>query len=376
MTTAFKAESVTITYLRGLASLGVVIYHVREDLWIGWKSIRTLGSATLFDKSVSLLSIPAPYMGSGVILFFLLSGFCIALPYVGNNPRMLDIKEYGARRFFRIYPPYIFAIVLTLIIELILQRMNAGLLTPVNTYLTNIAMIQNYTTGALPTNGVLWTLPIEIELYISFPIVLFLLHRFGIKILMVVSCIVSLSALGLYLTGHTWLHDNFAMYWLIWTSGAVLADYYAKDLLRVPPYWVTILGILSLAAALFAQTMGVKESNLEVLYGCFYFALLWLGLTTEYRWSEHIPKLLVKLLTILGTCSYSLYLIHKPIFRLCGVIWINTFGGKPVNFLVPLVFTALIIPIALFVYHLIESPSHKLAKKIARAWRNQPQGKV
>lgn len=368
-TKATRSESVTISYLRGLASLGVVIYHVREDLWIGWKALRTLPSATLFDKAASLLSIPAPYMGSGVILFFLLSGFCIALPYVGNSSRKFDFKEYGARRFFRIYPPYIFAIALTLVIEVVLRAINNNSLSPLSHYLANIFMIQNYTTGALATNGVLWTLPIEMELYLTFPIVLYILTKYGTKVLVMVTAAVSLTVMVFYLTGQSWLHDNFAMYWIIWTAGAILARNYVNDTLRVPSNWIVFGGFVSLGAALVLQTKGVESAHLELLFGCFYFSLLWLGLTTEHRWASKIPKLFVKLLNTLGTCSYSLYLIHKPFFRLWGTVWIRHFGGKPVNFLIPLAFVAVIIPIAWVIYTVVEAPSHILAKRVATAWR-------
>lgn len=203
-----KKESATITYLRGLASLGVVVYHVREDLWIGWDSIHPLEAANTFDRLASLLSIPSPYMGSGVILFFLLSGFCIALPYVGINPRKFEFKEYVARRFFRIYPPYFFAIVLTLMIEFLLHIIVDHRMSPLKTYLANLGMIQNYTTGALVTNGSLWTLPIEMELYITFPLVLFILLKFGSKALLWVSGVVSVAGLAIYLSGVNWLLGN------------------------------------------------------------------------------------------------------------------------------------------------------------------------
>jgi peptidoglycan/LPS O-acetylase OafA/YrhL len=364
----YKSESATINYLRGLASLGVVIYHVREDLWIGWNAIWSFPSATVLDKTVALLSIPAPFLGSGVILFFLLSGFCIALPYVGNNGRSLDLKEYAIRRFFRIYPPYLSAIVLTFIIELVLQHIQGTDISSIKTYLVSLIMIQNYTTGPLEANGALWTLPIEFELYITFPLVFYILNKFGAKVLIGFSCLISLSSFAIYLSGVDWLHDNFAIYWLVWNAGALLAKYYADNTLAMPSKWVIFTGVASLCIALVAQTSGVSAANLEFLYGYFYLILLWFGLTTEYRWDSRIPKIIVGPLTILGTCSYSLYLIHKPLFRLWGVLWTNHFGNKPVNFLVPLMFVVLMIGISWGFYHLIESPSHRLAKTAAKKW--------
>jgi peptidoglycan/LPS O-acetylase OafA/YrhL len=360
-----KGESATVVYLRGLASFGVVMYHVREDLWVGWNSLHYSKSATLFDKSVALLSIPAPFLGTGVILFFLLSGFCISLPYVGINSRKLELKEYSIRRFFRIYPPYLCAIILTFVIELVLSQIHKWHITSFTTYLANLLMVQNYTTGVLQIDGALWTLPIEMELYIAFPIVLFLLLRWGPKVLISFTGIVSLTILIIFLNGVHWLESNFAMYWLVWSAGAVLAKYYAAGTLKMPSKWIIISGIISLIIAVVAQSRGIPSTNLDLLYGYFYLTLLWYGLVTEHIWAAHVPELIVKVLTILGTCSYSLYLIHKPIFRLFGVIWSGYFGSKPVNFLIPTAFALLVVCIAWGFYNLIEAPSHKLAKKIA-----------
>jgi len=370
--TTYKGESATIIYLRGLASFGVVMFHVREDLWVGWKSIRLDKSTTLFDRASAWLSIPTPFLGSGVILFFLLSGFCISLPYVSPNARKLDLKEYGIRRFFRIYPPYFFAIILTFVIELILTQIHTWKITSPTIYLANFLMVQNYTTGALPIDTALWTLPIEMELYIAFPIVLYLLSRWGANALIYFTGFVSLTALIIFLSGGVnWLGSNFAMYWLVWSAGAVLAKYFAAGTLKIPPNWIIATGFISLLIALAGQIRGIYATNLELFYGYFYLVLLWYGLITEHLWNKYIPKIVVKSLTILGTCSYTLYLIHKPIFRLFGVLWKNYFRSKPVNFFIPIIFALLIVCIAWGIYNLIERPSHIWAKRIANRMKKE-----
>jgi peptidoglycan/LPS O-acetylase OafA/YrhL len=366
-----KSESATIVYLRGLAAFGVVLYHVREDLWVGWNALRGSSSASALDKAVAWLSIPTPFLGSGVILFFLLSGFCISLPYVGNNARKLNLEEYAIRRFFRIYPPYLIAIIFTLIIEFILLKVYALPVGPYTSYLANVFMVQNYTTGALTSNGALWTLPVELELYIAFPIVFYLLKNHGAKALIIITGIVSLIALGLFISGQFWLGSDFAMYWVVWCAGVLLAREYANGTLRKPSAWLLVTAVIAIGLAVVLQVRGVPSPYLELFFGFFYLALLWLGISTEYRWNKYVPGSIVKVMNVLGTCSFSLYLIHKPIFRLIGILWNNYFGGKPVNFLIPVGFSILMVFIAWVFYLLIEAPTHALAKKLSRT-KKQP----
>jgi len=366
-----KSESATIVYLRGLAAFGVVLYHVREDLWVGWNALRGASSASAFDKTVAWLSIPTPFLGSGVILFFLLSGFCISLPYVGNNARKLNLEEYAIRRFFRIYPPYLIAIIVTLIIEFILLKAYSLPVAPYTSYLANVFMVQNYTTGPLTSNGALWTLPVELELYIAFPVVYYLLKNWGNNALIIITGIVSLIALSLFISGHFWLGSDFAMYWVVWCAGVLLAKAYANGTLSKPSNWLLVTAVIAIGIAVVLQVLGVPSPYLELLFGYFYLMLLWFGITTEYRWNKHIPAGIVKVMNVLGTCSFSLYLIHKPFFRLIGIIWVNYFGGKPVNFLIPVGFSILMVFIAWGFYLVIEAPTHALAKKLSRT-KKQP----
>ena len=63
--------------------------------------------------------------------------------------------------------------------------------------------------------------------------------------------------------------------------------------------------------------------------------------------------------------SYSVYLLHFPIFRLLGDIWTGVFGGKPESFLVPTLGVVLVIPIAWLFYRLVEEPALKIGRRLA-----------
>src|SRR5437660_8666897 len=60
-----------------------------------------------FDASRTfLVLLPFSLGWSGVAIFFVVSGFCIHL----NFRRKPDWRDFTLRRFFRIYPPYLFAV--------------------------------------------------------------------------------------------------------------------------------------------------------------------------------------------------------------------------------------------------------------------------
>jgi peptidoglycan/LPS O-acetylase OafA/YrhL len=66
----------------------------------------------------------------------------------------------------------------------------------------------------------------------------------------------------------------------------------------------------------------------------------------------------------LGKISFSLYLIHFPLFRLWGLAWVHEFGDKPANLFVCLLASLAAVLIAGVFYKYVEKPSHQLARQV------------
>ena len=95
---------VSIDALRGIAALGVVLYH----------AVHQTGSAVpdnLFRYPVKLIQFLSSFGYIGVFLFFVISGFCIHLQWAktraaGETPR-INFGSFWKRRIRRLYPPYV-----------------------------------------------------------------------------------------------------------------------------------------------------------------------------------------------------------------------------------------------------------------------------
>jgi len=99
---------------------------------------------------------------AGVVLFFLISGFVIPFSVRGG----LEPRRFALRRFLRIYPLYIVALVLLVIgggFGLLPEWNWLGDASP-GTWFANLLLVQDYS-GQRPILGVSWTLIIELGWY-------------------------------------------------------------------------------------------------------------------------------------------------------------------------------------------------------------------
>ena len=349
--------------LRGVAALGVVLFHIRVDLWIGWREITAHPERySALARGAAWFSAPMPFLGSGVMLFFVLSGFCIHWPQAGG--RSPDWKTYAVRRGWRIAPPYLAAALLSLGAAWLASTwFHHGDSTANSTRWKTLLMLQNYGSerGQLQANPSLWSLPVELELYAVYPLFLWWWRRWGTATTFAVMAAISLAATVAWFSGQRWVEWNFAIYWPIWCAGAWLAE---KSLDRTLPspgrihHGVLLLGAVGCVAL---DLSGRPEVVAHFYWGAEYFLLLWCALSLRA-----LQGFGAKVLGWLGRISYSLYLIHFPFFFLGGAIWMYFDGGKPANLLMTLLFLPPCLLLAQLFHVLVEAPSHGWARTFAR----------
>src|SRR4029079_6537576 len=100
-----------------------------------------------------LLVLPATLGSAGVAVFFAVSGFCIHLSFQ-RNP---ESRDYIFRRFFRIYPPYLFALVLFAFIYPP-TRLSFASLQDFTQLLSHLFLVHNFGSSTFNgINGAFWS---------------------------------------------------------------------------------------------------------------------------------------------------------------------------------------------------------------------------
>ena len=356
--------------LRGLAALGVGWFHARVDLWVGFKAMQADPSSyTLSDRLLSYLSLPASQLGGTVMLFFVLSGFCIHLP-IASRQRVPHWPSYAVRRFVRLYPAYLATLLLCLPAALLFFHA-ADQPGELSAYASSALLLQNWLQGGrqVAMNPSLWTIPVEAEAYILYPMLYWLWRRKGMKATIVYTLACTLIGFLLFANGLGQASTSFFKYALIWNAGAWLAEAYVNQ--QLPP-WTRLhsigLGLIPFLTML-AGLIGIDMFYLHYGWGLWSVLLLQWVLGPGAKFFGH-DRWWVRILILTGTVSYSYYLLHFPVFKLAGAVWVHLFASKPVSFLVPTMATIAMIPIAWSFYVLVEKPTHKLARKLGASVEN------
>src|SRR5215510_3689298 len=207
--------------LRFIAISAVLFHHLLAMFLSGsGRSAEVRTYAQWFAAAdQSWLVIPAYCGHFGVNLFFVISGFILALPFAKrafNGQASPNLKSYYLRRVTRIEPPYLLNLIASLFYShgLVYGRESA-------------------------INGVAWSLEIEIQFYLLTPLLvrMFRLRNGAARRALIVALIVGFGALSqwaIYPSGSARLRltlINFAHYFL---TGFLLVDLYLTGRLRSP----------------------------------------------------------------------------------------------------------------------------------------------
>ena len=100
-----------IDLLRGVAILLVIAFH-SVGASFGFDQLKWgAGLGLDFDVGMQfLIVLPATFGWAGVAVFFAISGFCIHNSF--SKESALGFFRYAVKRFCRIYPPYILALLI------------------------------------------------------------------------------------------------------------------------------------------------------------------------------------------------------------------------------------------------------------------------
>lgn len=333
----------SIDALRGIAALGVVLYHAIEQ---GKNALPN----NLFDYPVRALQFISSYGYIGVFLFFVISGFCIHLQWAkakatGVEP---DVRfgPFWKRRLRRLYPPYIIALALFLLVAYSYGELN---FTHFFFYdiVMHLLMLHNLDPQTCYTiNGVFWTLAIEEQLYLAYFLLLFVRIRWGWRVTIAV-CLAARVA-WMFLSYFVWVKFSYglpvpeaaASHWFTWALGAIGVELYF-GLIQLPRWSrdLRLSGLLIAGATVLSYYLQFIPKDtfaknfawflLHPIWGLGFFILINRLVLAEQSWIRRatVPSA-VSLFATLGIFSYSLYLTHELVvivsWRFTNPAWLQS----------------------------------------------------
>lgn len=368
--------------LRGVAALSVVFLHVSNIYADTFRSDFQGIAAALKLFAVS----PLGFLIEGsqaVLVFFVLSGFVLTLML----ERPISYAEYAARRFARLYIPYIASVaVAVVLIQCFGSRqlpdqskwMNQflGVTVTPTAVLDHVLFIGAYDTAVF--NFVIWSLVQEMRISLLFPFLLAGVKRFGVVKSLAVSLAVSFVAVPIFYyidrrTTHQTL-GNLPLtfhYILFFVTGICLALHRQ----RLAAWYAGLTTARRALLAIAALCLYVLPPNtvylLHVKTGMLYQWLEWPAIAFLIVASINSPWLRRLLATAplvwLGRVSFSLYLFHGIIL----VEAMNLFYEKVDTGLIVAGCLVASLVAAEIGYRLIEHPAIALSHRWAQAIRKR-----
>ncbi len=326
--------------LRGLAAFSVFIWHA----WAAFPGRQPNLLDWLVDGDAA------------VDLFFVLSGFVLALPYTGKrSDQRLSYPAFLIRRVFRLYPAYLASISLALAAKQFMTSsvFGYGIVKPGAVSHSQILRAVLMVAPGIPVDRiepVIWSLILEMRVSIVFPFFIYAMRRLRPQ-----------------------------MQWFAWGGAAVIGCF--VPLITYPAFFLLGIAIASNLESLKSLAAGLPAA---VKAACWVSAL-WLfhgaHVLTEVRLQrDTVVSVAVALLIVLtcatpaasrvlstapmrflGDVSYSFYLVHQPLlFLFISLflpygIWLCMAGGLLLSWLV-----------AWLMFHYLEMPLHQFGRRISK----------
>ncbi|MBJ8247827.1 acetyltransferase [Staphylococcus pseudintermedius] len=357
--------------VRAVAVIAIIIYHLNPQ----WLSGGFLGVDT----------------------FFVISGYLITslLLTEYHNTGKIELMSFWLRRVKRLIPAVLFLVMGVIVLSLIfmpteIQKVRADSIAAIF-YVSNwwyiMQNVDYFEQFAVQPLKHLWSLAIEEQFYLVFPIVLLSLLSFirrlkSIRIIFLILLVISMIAMMvLYVPNENVARVYFGTDTRIQTllMGVLLALVWPPFQLKAKVNrqmrtMIDTAGVVGLAI-LFICFKFVSETNSILYYGGFFLISMvtLLVIASSVHPSGYFAKFLGnKVFTFIGSRSYSLYLWHYPIIVLIH----HQFVQGQIPPLVYVVEILLMVLMAEFSYKFIEQPFRKEGFNIfafnhLKNWRSQ-----
>jgi peptidoglycan/LPS O-acetylase OafA/YrhL len=377
---SFRLASIDV--LRGIAALSVALYHIwGHDGTYPWPSIGVVEQSA-DPHLLSYLTSPFRWGYLGVSFFLVLSGFCIHIQAARKRQETggygLQLREFFLRRIWRLYPAYAVAVIGTTILILLASLWFPGM--HVEGYrgqigfwdvLAHLTMLHGYFESTFYSiASVFWSLALEFQLYLLYPIFLLLFRKVGTVRAVLLLTLVSLvwryfamaAGYGLISVSE---HGPYVLMGCVfarmpeWLFGAWLAEKYVawRSTERAQPMRVGLIALFALIA-FFVSILSTLSRNMWVvtdpLFGVA-FTLVVAAAVFHKPGTTREPSVIFRFFAWLGVVSYTLYLFHLQFSWLVAPV-IAKIPGVWVPFVARLVWLGLTIVVVRWLFILVEKP--------------------
>jgi len=368
-----KIESLHM--LRGLAAFYVMVGHVR---WlIAAPNVDFFSAPVSLQNKISIYLLSIFRFGhEAVLVFFLLSGFVIHLSIskqiATGGTYKFNFKDYFFKRFIRIYPPFILALIITFSLDIIAQKLLLTTHSHTTPYpIINSSFNFNFSLPDLGGNllfaypqyaifwgsdGPLWSLKYEWWFYLLYPLFI-AVNRWNAWVSLLLVFLIKVLVINL-IYDYTLIKD-ILVFFDIWFMGAIMADIFTKRIKININFLIPL--ILLLPFCLFKSAwIGFMPSEFWPYFGNLLFGLGIIGLIAIcIRFDSFLFKsVLSKALIFLGDISFSLYIIHLPFLLFISGLLMkqNSEGHLPNHFWFVLPSIAFCTFLGWLCYQIVERP--------------------
>ncbi len=344
--------------LRGLAALLVVVLHATE-FW----------TRTVCDYKV-------PFWGngtSGVDIFFIISGFVMAVSTIGREHKTHPARAFLGRRLIRVVPLYwlmSFIVIAKLRAVAHLPQFQNTLHHPdtsLRFVLASLFFVPYLNTEGqvMPALAVGWTLNYEMFFYLLFAAALALrvsVARFLTPVMVVLASVA-------FFRQSTWpALTTLANPLLLEFLGGVLLGKLTLQGFRLPLWLAMSLGVAGLGLLTLIPYPDIPKWRM-IAWFLPALALVAAAVSLEEPFGKRLPRWVL----LLGNSSYSLYLSHMILFpflvKILMHVHVLTFGV--IRRQDELITIGFFVPLAIFVglacYQFIEKPMNDFLRRLLLA---------
>ena len=334
-----------------------------------------VGAVILYHAQITILG-HQPFKGGfiGVDIFFVISGYLITSIILKEllTTGSFSFKHFYERRIRRILPALLFVMLVSLpfawmyLLPDIFVDFSKSILYSLgfssNFYFWHSGQQYGAESGLLKPFLHTWSLSVEEQYYILFPIVLLITFKYFRKYLIHILIFSFIVSLGL--TDWTSRNYSSASFYFLHTrmwellAGSILAYFEITNGYRSKN---TTLNLILPTIGLLLIGHSILSFNDKILHPSFYTLSPIIGVCLIIWFSdknEIITKILsTKLFVGVGLISYSLYLWHYPIFAFARIneLFDDNLIEKPI-------FVLITIILSIISYKLIEKPARKKIK--------------